>query len=79
MECLCNYDLNTLGLVSNLIGAIFLFVFGSPFRWDTSNGIIYRNPTRKQKAIKTITDVLSSLGMFLVIMGFTFQYYYSNC
>jgi hypothetical protein len=79
MDWLCQYDLNTLGLFMNLAGAILLFIFGTPFRWDTSNGMIWRYPTKKQKFIKRMCDFLSSLGMFLVIVGFAFQYYYSNC
>ena len=79
MEWLCDYDLNNIGLILNLIGALLLFIFGTPFRWDTSNNIIWRDPTKKQKFKKKLSDILSSLGMFLVIIGFTLQFYYSNC
>ena len=79
MEYLCDYNLNNIGLILNLIGAILLFVFGTPFRWDTTNGVIWRDPTQKQKLLKKLSDILSSLGMFLVIVGFTLQLYYSNC
>lgn len=71
-------DYNELGLITNVVGAILLFIFGSPFKLTSDYGILYGSPTKKEKIKDKIVNSLSSLGMLFVFIGFGLQFYYHN-
>ena len=69
-------DLNLTGMLLNVIGALLIFIFGSPFSFvSPSFGIAYRDPSEKEKKIKNLSRFLSYLGMFLIVLGFSLQLY----
>jgi hypothetical protein len=67
-------NINIIGLVLNVLGALLIFVFGSPFSFTNPDyGIAYKNPSGKEIRIKKISRFFSYLGMFLIIVGFSLQ------
>ena len=71
-------DFNEIGLISNIIGAILLFIFGSPFKLTKEYNILYRSPSKRDKILEFIIKSFSSLGMLMVFVGFGFQFYFHN-
>ena len=68
---------NTIGLITNLIGVILLFVFGMPYRLNTDQGdylvlgvqSLSPDEVRKNETYK----VLGKVGLALIILGTVIQ------
>ena len=73
-------SLNQIGLVSDIIGAIFLFFYGMPSEYvkdPTAQHVTFNQPPKKEilQTIENNTHIkrMSRIGLSLLILGFVFQ------
>lgn len=68
--------INSLGLFSDIVGAIFILKFGIPTRVDYGGpeAILTEGPTNQEEPrLARRYKRLSALGLYLVILGFILQ------
>ena len=74
MTQFCSYALQSLGLISDIIGVCLLFKFGIPEKVQTGGAdILTTRVDQKLKAIEKKYKILGYLGLSLLVIGFVLQ------
>ena len=67
--------INTSGLITNLLGVVFLFRYGVPYRISAEYGDILMTSamTKKTKKTDSMYKLLGFTGLILVVLGTLLQ------